>query len=583
MIKQGMDSSSMRRSRTPPTKRELAETFPNSDVMNALEAASFLGIHVETLRKLARRNEIPSFKIGRDWRFRKEALLSWAEEQRPIHGRASGSLVGNGIEGSPVHPRQGRRGLSIADSLDAVRRHMATRGDHVGATGSDDEDRDLAVKILSLVSAPDNLRGLIQTVTLCLQKWLGCDAVGVRLRQGLDFPYYETRGFSDEFVLAERYLCTRDSMNELLRDSDGNPVIECMCGNIICGRFDPSKPFFTERGSFWTNSTTQLLASTTEKDRQARTRNRCNGEGYESVALFPLKSEIEILGLLQINDKRKGLFNDEIIALLERLAESLTFTVSQKQAQTQPEAVAVNGSFLDGRNGLILSGLSRLPANASPPGSNGILSLEVALDSANHRIVKVACDVLPKLGREMLSGLLMNRILPGALQEAKERITEGYHSELRNAVVAALEDVLRNYRKLFEGVGSADMGKLGSVLIIDDDAKVCRAMCRLVKRIGCRARYVLDGAEGLEQVFREAPDLIMLDLKMPGMNGPEFLKELRKTQPDLPVVIVTGYPDSDLMEQATQYAPIMLLSKTAETSQIESTVRMAIGERMAVR
>ena len=57
---------------------------------------------------------------------------------------------------------------------------------------------------------------------------------------------------------------------------------------MICGRFDPSKPFFTARGSFWTNCTTELLASTTEADRQARTRNRCNGEGYESVALIAL-------------------------------------------------------------------------------------------------------------------------------------------------------------------------------------------------------------------------------------------------------------------------------------------------------
>ncbi len=53
------------------------------DVMNAIEAAAFLGVHVETLRKLARRNELPSFKMGRDWRFRREALVKWADHQRP--------------------------------------------------------------------------------------------------------------------------------------------------------------------------------------------------------------------------------------------------------------------------------------------------------------------------------------------------------------------------------------------------------------------------------------------------------------------------------------------------------------------
>ena len=67
----------------------------------------------------------------------------------------------------------------------------------------------------------------------------------------------------------------------------GDPAMDCMCGNVICGRFDASQTFFTEGGSFWVNSTTRLLATTAEADRQARTRNRCNGEGYESVALMP--------------------------------------------------------------------------------------------------------------------------------------------------------------------------------------------------------------------------------------------------------------------------------------------------------
>ena len=56
-------------------------------------------------------------------------------------------------------------------------------------------------------------------------------------------------------------------------------MLECMCGNILRGRFDPAKPFFTSHGSFWCNNTTALLASTTEADRMARTRNRlqCGG------------------------------------------------------------------------------------------------------------------------------------------------------------------------------------------------------------------------------------------------------------------------------------------------------------------
>ncbi len=122
-----------------------------------------------------------------------------------------------------------------------------------------------------------------------MQAWSGCDAAGSRLQEGDDFPYFETSGFPARFVKRENSLCARDADRGIARDAMGNAVLECMCGNVLCGRTDPVQPFFTERGSFWTNGTTRLLVSTTEADRQARTRVRCNGEGYESVALVPLR------------------------------------------------------------------------------------------------------------------------------------------------------------------------------------------------------------------------------------------------------------------------------------------------------
>jgi len=90
------------------------------------------------------------------------------------------------------------------------------------------------------------------------------------------------------------------------------------------------------------------------------------------------------------------------------------------------------------------------------------------------------------------------------------------------------------------------------VLVIDDDEKICRATGRLLTRFGCRVRQATAGKEGLELVAQEAPDLILLDLVMPEMNGIQFLELLRENNPDLPVVIVTGYPDSELMKEAAQ-------------------------------
>lgn len=196
-----------------------------------------------------------------------------------------------------------------------------------------EEERETTVTFLGLVNRSSGTLDLVGAAAAFFQERSGCEAVGIRLKKGEDYPYFETRGFPREFVEMENSLCSRDAAGNILRDSAGNPYIECMCGNVICGRGDPSKPFFSPGGSFWTNDTTRLLATTNDADRQTRTLNRCNGEGYESVALVPLQSGSQRIGLLQLNDRRKGMFSPEIIALWERLGGYLAVALAKLAAQ----------------------------------------------------------------------------------------------------------------------------------------------------------------------------------------------------------------------------------------------------------
>ena len=156
--------------------------------------------------------------------------------------------------------------------------------------------------------------------------------MGIRLRDGDDYPYYETRGFPPAFVHAEIHLCVYGKDGNILRDATGNPVLECMCGNILSGRFDPAKPFFTAYGSFWTNSTTAFARRLTPQTAR-RTRNRCNGEGYESVALIPLRIGNHFFGLLQFNDHRRERFTPDRIAYFERLADNLAIPLLRRQTE----------------------------------------------------------------------------------------------------------------------------------------------------------------------------------------------------------------------------------------------------------
>ncbi|WP_342304846.1 PAS domain S-box protein [Methanolobus sp. ZRKC5] len=194
-------------------------------------------------------------------------------------------------------------------------------------------EREITTDLLSLLKYANDQDKLIPSTIELLQKWSGCEAVGIRLKEGEDYPYYQTKGFPESFVLLENSLCSKYRNGNIIRDEIGNPILECMCGNVIHGRFNPDMPFFTAHGSFWTNSSTELLASTDESDRLTRTRNRCNGEGYESVALIPLRSQGEALGLIQLNDSCKEMFTAEMIALFERLADRIALAISKQKAQ----------------------------------------------------------------------------------------------------------------------------------------------------------------------------------------------------------------------------------------------------------
>ncbi len=197
------------------------------------------------------------------------------------------------------------------------------------------EERESMVEFLRLVNECRGTAELVRGAAEFFQQRSGCEAVGIRLHEKQDYPYFETRGFSHEFVQLESRLCSCDQEGNPILDSSGNPILACMCGNVICGRFDPAKPFFTKRGSFWSNCTTDLLATTTDADRQVRTRNRCNGEGYESVALIGLTLGEERLGLLQLNDKRKGRFTLATITLWERLADYLAVALAKFRADEE--------------------------------------------------------------------------------------------------------------------------------------------------------------------------------------------------------------------------------------------------------
>ena len=116
-----------------------------------------------------------------------------------------------------------------------------------------------------------------------------------------------------------------------------------------------------------------------------------------------------------------------------------------------------------------------------------------------------------------------------------------------------------------------------TVLVVDDEEAIRELM---VTALSTKTRDVLaagSGEEALEILKRTEVDLVLLDLSMPGMNGVDTFREIHALRPALPVMIVTAYPDSDMMAKALEIGPFSMISKPVDLAQIQKTVERIVG------
>jgi len=115
------------------------------------------------------------------------------------------------------------------------------------------------------------------------------------------------------------------------------------------------------------------------------------------------------------------------------------------------------------------------------------------------------------------------------------------------------------------------------LLVVDDEEPVRDMVRRVLEGEGYVVTTAAGGVEALEIMGRGVPDLVVLDLKMQGMDGPTTLKEIRQEWGQIPVIILTGYPDSELMQRALQHPPITLLPKPVTPDVIIGTVKSLVA------
>ena len=106
------------------------------------------------------------------------------------------------------------------------------------------------------------------------------------------------------------------------------------------------------------------------------------------------------------------------------------------------------------------------------------------------------------------------------------------------------------------------------VLVVDDEAVIREGMKRILGGEGFQVDVSASGHAALERLQEEDFDLVITDLKMPGMSGMEVLKAIKILQPEIPVIIITGYSTVDTAVEAIKNGAFDFISKPFTPDQI---------------
>lgn len=114
------------------------------------------------------------------------------------------------------------------------------------------------------------------------------------------------------------------------------------------------------------------------------------------------------------------------------------------------------------------------------------------------------------------------------------------------------------------------------ILVVDDEADICELFVRALSKRGFIVDTANTGQDGIRMATTQNYDLIFLDLKMPGMTGVETFKELKRLNVRSLTVIVTGYPDSDLLAETMKLGPLTIILKPFDLTEIQRAVEALV-------
>lgn len=113
-----------------------------------------------------------------------------------------------------------------------------------------------------------------------------------------------------------------------------------------------------------------------------------------------------------------------------------------------------------------------------------------------------------------------------------------------------------------------------SILIIDDEENIRDLMYRFIVKLGYKVSTASDLTEAVYSINKELPDIIFLDIVLPGCNGIEILKLIKLFKKDIVIIMISGYADENLAKESLKKGAFDYLTKPFDIDHIEDMLKL---------
>lgn len=121
------------------------------------------------------------------------------------------------------------------------------------------------------------------------------------------------------------------------------------------------------------------------------------------------------------------------------------------------------------------------------------------------------------------------------------------------------------------------------LLIVDDQVGIRILLLEVFATEGYDTFQAANGRTALEIVRTQRPDLVLLDMKIPGMDGLEILKQIKEYDRSIKVIMMTAYGELDMIKEATDLGALMHFTKPFDIDEMRLAVNLQIGEGSSSR